>query len=66
MADQIEKNRLADAGLLDDFEKMSDMSQPIDAIIAIRTNDPKKMKEGQETKLNMLDTKAFGNDKFFR
>lgn len=51
MEEQIERNKLAEAGLLDDFEQMSEASQPIDAIIAIRVNDPKRMKEGQETEM---------------
>lgn len=43
---------------------MSDASQPIDQIIAIRANDPKLMKEGQETQIATND--AFTNEKFFR
>ena len=44
MADQIAKNKfLAENGgaMLDDFEKHSEASQPLDEIIAIRANDPR-------------------------
>ena len=49
--------------LLDEFEKHSDASQPLDEILAIRAADPKAMKLGQETSLKST---AFQNPKFFR
>ena len=49
--------------LLDEFERGSAASEPLDNIMAIRRTDPKSMKPGQEVGL-MLN--AVSNDKFFR
>ena len=51
------------ASLLDDYERFSDASQPLEEILAIRANDPKLMKPGAETKTT---NNAFVNTKFYR
>ena len=54
MEDQIRKNQLmAERGdsLMDDYDKTSEVSQPLDEILAIRAADPKHMKPGQESKV---------------
>lgn len=66
MEEQIKKNQFAaEHGdtILDEFEKYSEASQPLDEILAIRANDPKLMKPGQSTS---LVNNAFMNTKFFR
>ena len=49
--------------MAEEYEKVSNASQPLDEIIAIRAQDPKVMKPGQETQLN---NNAFSNKNFFR
>lgn len=62
MHEQLRQRQAGDT-LLDDFERVSDGSNAIDDIIAIRANDPRKMKPGQESG----DVcSAFTNPKFFR
>lgn len=49
--------------LVEEFDRFSEASQPLDEIIAIRATDPRQMKPGQETQ---LENNAFKNNKFFR
>jgi hypothetical protein len=49
MADQIAKNQMIKengGAMVEDFERHSEVSQPLDEILAIRANDPKQMKLG--------------------
>ena len=66
MQDKIRQNQMAaERGdtLLDEYERFSEVSQPLDEIIASRNADPKQMKPGQESKLTNA---ALMNKKFFR
>lgn len=65
MRDQIKRNQMMEDNptLLDDYEARSEMSQPLDEILAMRQQDPKQMKPGQETG---VVNSAFTNNKFFR
>lgn len=65
MRDQNAKNqmKLDNPTLMEEYDRYSEASAPLDEILNMRAQDPKQMKAGQESG---LVNSAFTNNKFFR